>query len=314
VEFVSSKGMVGDSTGIHFNTMGQLLFGQRYADMLATGRLRREMLGRWALDEMAIAWNGTAYGPVSELTGQFMPGVLWGYGAESESLYVNSSVINQPGPTGDPDRAYNFTEPSGISGVNTGTSTVVPEYDDFTILAKIRTDKANAWGHVFSNRNTWTDGAAWLYVINTDTERKLGFSVVGGVTLSEIDSPIFDGQWHTIGVTRKGDSFYLLREGAIVAAGSSAQKIQQSEWWMIGRARFYNGDFDGEIGDIRIYNYSILDRADLNNDGAVNLADFPAFGCKWLELECHACDGADLTHDGQVNLDDLNDFVSEWLI
>jgi hypothetical protein len=176
--------MVGDSTGIHFNTMGQLLFGQRYADMLATGRLRREMLGRWALDEMAIAWNGTAYGPVSELTGQFMPGVLWGYGAESESLYVNSSVINQPGPTGDPDRAYNFTEPSGISGVNTGTSTVVPEYDDFTILAKIRTDKANAWGHVFSNRNTWTDGAAWLYVINTDTERKLGFSVVGGVTLS----------------------------------------------------------------------------------------------------------------------------------
>jgi hypothetical protein len=60
---------------------------------------------------------------------------------------------------------------------------------------------------------------------------------------------------------------------------------------------------------------SLTVRADLNQDGAVDLADLSQFCANWLAPDCagiETCGRADLTDDGTVDLDDFAEFARYW--
>ena len=64
--FISAVALKGDSTSIHFDTLGQLDFGRRYAErMLQFGPAMRRTIGHWKLDETTLTWSGT-YGPITD--------------------------------------------------------------------------------------------------------------------------------------------------------------------------------------------------------------------------------------------------------
>jgi len=234
-------------------------------------------------------------------------GILYVY-TSSDAAFVNGSILNQPGPTGGADKAYNFTEPSGISGINTLRADAVPATGDFTILLWMKTSNIHtAQGHLFSNNNAQA-GRANLYVENSG----LKWFHNGGVSLAEKSSPIFDNQWHEVGVARSGSNWYLLRDSNTVASGTTTGTISQAEW-MIGRMRSYNGDYDGLVGDVKVYNYCILDKPDLDGDASVNLDDFSVLSQRWLSIDCGACSGADVTLDESVLLEDLILVTEQWL-
>lgn len=251
--FVSSVALQGDSTTIHFDTLGQLDFGRRYAErMLQSGAAMRRVIGHWKLDETTLPWNG-AYAPVADgVSGT--DGVLFGY-AEGDQSTVNEAVVNRDGPDGGSDRAYDFAPDGGISGVNTNRPDVLPVTGDFTLLVWMKTATPHSsQGHLFSNNNGQA-GRANLHV----QAGALSWFHHGGVTLNEPDSPVFDGNWHRVGVMRKGNDWSLLRDGAIVATGNAAGAIGQDTEWMIGRMRAFNGNFEGMIGDVIVLNHAITD-------------------------------------------------------
>ncbi len=208
------------------------------------------LIHHWKLDESELTWNGSVWVGVIDSVGGNPTGELWGYSAADP---VNTTVFNQVGPHGSSDMAYNFIEPSGISGVNTNNKTAVPETGDFTILVQMKTvNLQSAQGHLFSNNNGQSNRCN-LYVHNG----ALMWFHNGGVSLQESDSPIFDGLWHEVGISRQGDHFYLLRDGFVVdsqTTGSSNVPISQAQNWCIGRQRSFAGDYDGLIGDVKIYN------------------------------------------------------------
>lgn len=267
----------------------------------------RKLLGRWKLDETTLSWNGSVYAGVRDSVTE-TEGVLYGYNA-SDAAFINANVINRPGPTGKlTDKAYDFAVDSGISGVNTLRTDVVPETGDFTILVWMKTsNKHTAQGHLFSNNNGQPNRCN-LYLTNG----ALGWFHNGGLTLSEANSPIFDGNWHEVGVARSGSNWYLLRDGNSVASGIASGAVSQAEW-MIGRMRKYDGDYEGQIGEVKVYNFCILDKWDLNKDGIVNLSDFCILSQNWLSIECEACKGADPSLDGSVLMDDLIFITRQWL-
>lgn len=262
--FVSAVALKGDSTSIHFDTLAQLDFGRRYAErMLGFGPRMRRTIGHWALDEPALPWTGANYGGIIDsLTGT--EGVLYGY-AQTDQAVVDGSVVNRDGPQGSADRAFDFAPDSGISGVNTNRPDALPATGDFTLLVSMKTiDLHAAQGHLFSNNNGQT-GRANLHLVNGS----LQWFHNGGVTLTETNSPVFDGQWHRVGVMRKGNDWSLLRDGEVVATGSSAGAIGQNTEWMIGRMRAFNGNFEGQIGDVVVLNHAVTDPFRIENSSLV---------------------------------------------
>lgn len=252
--FISAVALKGDSTTIHFDTVGQLDFGRRYAErMLDFGPRMRRTIAHWKLDEPALPWTGANYGGIIDsLSGT--EGVLYGYAQQDEAA-VAGAVVNRAGPQGNADRAFDFAPDSGISGVNTNRPDALPANDDFTLLVWMKTaDPHAAQGHLFSNNNGQT-GRANLHLVNGS----LQWFHNGGVTLTETNSPVFDGEWHRVGVMRKGNDWSLLRDGEVVANGSSAGAISQSTEWMIGRMRAFNGNFEGQIGDVIVLNHAATD-------------------------------------------------------
>jgi hypothetical protein len=248
--FVSAVGLMGDSTAIHFDTTGQLELGRRYAEaMLRFGPAMRRTIAHWKLDETTLAWRGT-YAPVTDaVTGT--EGVLYGYG-EADQAAVTGAVINRDGPEGGTDRAFDFAPDAGISGVNTNRPDALPATGDFSLLVWLKTtDPHIAQGHLFSNNNG--QAARANLMVNGGA---LSWFHHGGLSLSEPASPIFDGAWHRVGVMRKGNEWFLLRDGQRVAAGQSAAAISQDTEWMIGRMRAYNGNFEGLVGEVVVLNYA----------------------------------------------------------
>jgi len=202
------------------------------------------LIHQWKLDEMSLAWNGSVWAGVQDSVTGDTAGELWGYTATSDL----TAVIGQPGIAAG-DSAYNFTELSGVSCVSTKNSTVVPATGDFTILVWMNTTSLHTvQGHLFSNNNAQA-GRSNLYLQNG----ALMWFHNGGISLSETNSPIFDGNWHLVGIGRQGDRFDLLRDGQVVASGNSTGAISQAQWWTIGRARSYGNEFDGMIADVRVY-------------------------------------------------------------
>lgn len=253
-EFISSVALKPDSTVIHFDTTAMLDFGRRYAErMLQFGPHMRRAIAHWKLDETTLAWNGSQFGGILDST-TGTEGVLFGY-SEADQAFLESSVINRPGPGAESDRAYDFAVDSGISGVNTLRPDALPATGDFTLLVWMKTtDPHVAQGHLFSNNNGQT-GRANLILFNG----ALQWFHNGGVTLTENNSPVFDGQWHQVGVMRKGNQWTLLRDGHAVAFGSSAGAINQTVEWMIGRMRAFSGNYEGQIADVVIYNHALDD-------------------------------------------------------
>lgn len=252
--FISSVGLKADSTSIHFDTNGQLDFGRRYAErMLQFGNLMRRASGHWKLDEPNLHWTRSEYGGVLDSVTR-TEGVLYGF-AEADQSLVNNSLVNRPGPDGDADRAYDFSVDASIGGVNTNRPDALPATSDFTLLVRMKTtDPHTAQGHLFSNNNGQT-GRANLCLI----DGALQWFHNGGVTLTESGSPIFDGQWHQVGIMRKGDQWTLLRDGKAVGTGVSTGAISQNVEWMIGRMRSFNGNYEGRIADVVVYNHAIGD-------------------------------------------------------
>ena len=248
--FISSVALKGDSTSIHFDTTGQLEFGRRYAErMLQSGPSMRRTIGHWKLDETSLPWNGS-YTPVTDSAGG-TEGVLYGY-AETDQATVSNSIISRPGPSGGADKAFDFSPDAGISGVNTNRPDALPAGSDFTLLVWMKTNDLHAsQGHLVSNNNGQA-GRASLHVQNG----ALVWFHNGGLTLTEPDSPVFDGGWHRVGVMRRGNNWSLLRDGKVVATGSSAAAISQDTEWMIGRMRAFNGNFEGMIGDVTVLNHA----------------------------------------------------------
>lgn len=249
--FISSIALKADSTAIHFDTNGQLDFGRRYAErMLQFGKPMRRETGHWKLDETSLTWANSQYGGIADsVTGT--EGVLYGY-SEADQAFVNASVVNRPGHLGESDRAYDFAVESGISGVNTNRPDALPSSGDFTLLVRMKTaDPHVSQGHLFSNNNGQS-GRANLVLVNG----ALQWFHNGGVTLTENNSPVFDGRWHQVGIMRKDIQWTLLRDGLSVASGSSAGMISQNVEWMIGRMRSFNGNFEGMISDVTLYNHA----------------------------------------------------------
>ena len=266
--FISAVALKADSTSIHFDTLSQLDFGRRYAErMLEFGPQMRRTIAHWKLDEPALPWTGANYGGIIDsLTGT--DGVLYGYAQPDEAL-VAGSVVNRDGPQANADRAFDFAPDSGISGVNTNRPDALPATGDFTLLVSMKTiDPHVAQGHLFSNNNGQT-GRANLHLVNGS----LQWFHHGGVTLTESNSPIFDGQWHRVGVMRKGNDWSLLRDGEVVATGSSAGAIGQNTEWMIGRMRAYNGNFEGQIGDVIVLNHAVTDPFKIESSSLVPTGD-----------------------------------------
>lgn len=197
-----------------------------------------------------MTWNGTNWGGVIDSVAGNPEGVLYGYSLATDP--VNTDVANQVGPNGLPDKAYNFIEPTGISGVNTNNMTAIPATGDFTILVQMKTTNPHtSQGHLFSNNNAQVgrgnlgiNAGALFWFLNGTVN----------LNLSEDSTPAVDGKWHEVGVSRQGDKFYLLRDGFAVASGTSTNAVSQTQQWCIGRQRSYAGDFDGQIGDVKIYN------------------------------------------------------------
>ncbi len=317
VGFASSAGLVGDSTTIHFDTNSQLIFGNRYAENMLPEPYTRKLLAHWKLDETSLSWNGSTWGNVIDSVAGNPTGLLWGYAATDP---VNTTVVNQPGvPLYTGDKAYNFgspiPEPTGaISAVFTNNNTAVPTTGDFTVLVWMKTTNIHtAQGHLFSNNNGQV-GRANLYVQNG----ALGWFQNGGVSLIDATAEkgsIFDGNWHEVGIARLGSRFDLLRDGQVVATATAAgaASFSTDTSWMIARMRSFGGDYEGLVSDVRVYNYCILDKPDLDGDGNVNLSDFSVFSQNWLMTDCGACDGADMDFDNDVDINDLSRLVLVWL-
>ena len=261
--FISSVALRGDSTTIHFDTTGQLDFGRRYAErMLQSGPPMRRTIAQWKLDETTLPWTG-AYAPIPDAAGG-TDGVLFGY-AEADQTVVDGTVTHREGPGGGADRAYDFAPDSGISGVNTNRPDALPATGDFTLLVWMRTTDPHAsQGHLFSNNNGQASRAN-LHLVNGS----LQWFHKGGVTLTESNSPVFDGKWHRVGVMRKGNDWSLLRDGMVVATGNSAATIGQDTEWMIGRMRAFNGNFEGMIGDVTVLNHAITDPLEIESSQLV---------------------------------------------
>lgn len=283
--FVSSVGLKGDSTTIHFDTLGQLDFGRRYAEsLLRLGTSMRRDIGHWKLDDTSLPWSGGSYGKIAD-SPTSTEGVLYGY-SESDQALVNSKIVNREGPLGGDDRAYDFAPDTGISGINTNRPDALPATGDFTLLVWMKTtDPHVSQGHLFSNNNGQS-GRANLHLSNGS----LMWFHDGGVILSETNSPIFDDQWHRVGVMRKGSVWSLLRDGKTVATGNSAGGISQNVEWMIGRMRSYNGNYEGTIGDVLILNHAInlpfqIENSQFRPNGTCQLAwtSQPGFeyGIEW---------------------------------
>lgn len=252
-EFISSAGLKPDSTDIHFDTTAMLDFGRRYAErMLQSGNAMRRATGHWKLDETTLPLANSQFtGILDSATGT--EGVLFGFAAADQAV-VQNSVLNRPGPGGENDRAYDFAVDSSIGGVYTNRPDALPATGDFTLLVWMKTtDPHVAQGHLFSNNNAQA-GRANLVLVNG----ALQWFHNGGLTLTETNSPIFDDQWHRVGVMRKGGQWTLLRDGLAVATGNSTAAISQNVEWMIGRMRAFNGNYEGRIADV-VYNHAFDD-------------------------------------------------------
>ena len=220
------------------------------------------LIHHWTLDETSLTWEGGVWNGVQNSVAGNPVGALWGY-AETSDL---SGVVGQPGvPLYSGDNSFNFIEPSGISGVNTGVMTAIPATGDFTLLVWMKTTAhATGQGHLFSNNNNQS-GRANLAVL----DGKLFWFVNGGLNAASnvaIDSgatKVNDGQWYQAGVARQGDRFDLLLNGDVVASGNSTAQISENQLWMIGRMRAFSGDFDGSIADVKIYDQYIPEPATL---------------------------------------------------
>ena len=263
-EFISSAGLKPDSTDIHFDTTAMLDFGRRYAErMLQAGNAMRRATGHWQLDETALPLANSQFtGTLDSATGT--EGVLFGFAAADQAV-VQNSVLNRPGPGGETDRAYDFTVDSSIGGVYTNRPDALPATGDFTLLVWMKTsDPHVAQGHLFSNNNG-QPGRANLVLFNG----ALQWFHEGGVTLAEANSPIFDNQWHRVGVMRKGNQWTLLRDGLAVATGNSTAAINQSVEWMIGRMRAFNGNYEGRIADVVVYNHAFDDLLEIQDTSLI---------------------------------------------
>jgi hypothetical protein len=251
--FISSVALTGDSTTIHFDTRSLLDFGRRFAErMLQSGPSVRRTIAHWKLDEPQLLWNNGYNGISDAVSGT--NGVFYGY-SENEETFLNQNIVNRDGPEAGNDRAYDFTPDTGISGINTLRPDAIPATGDFTLLVWMKTnDPHTNQGHLFSNNNGQT-GRANLHLQNGS----LTWFHNGGITLSEPNSPIFDGKWHRVGVMRKGNQWSLLRDGHTVATGNSPGPIGQNTEWMIGRMRAFNGNYEGLIGDVKVVNHSVSD-------------------------------------------------------
>ncbi len=261
--FISSVALKGDSTAIHFDTPGQLDFGRRYAErMLQAGPAMRRTTAHWKLDETTLPWTG-AYDSIPD-SASGTEGILFGYG-EAEQAAVNSTVVNRDGPQAGADRAYDFAPDTGIAGINTNRPDALPATGDFTLLVSMNTTNPHAsQGHLFSNNNG-QPGRANLFLLNG----ALNWFLDGGVSLNEPNSPLFDGQWHRVGIMRKGNAWSLLRDGQTVAAGNSPGAISQTVEWMIGRMRSFNGNYEGQIGDVLVLNHAVTDPLEIESSQLV---------------------------------------------
>lgn len=257
--FISSVGFKGDSTTIHLDTLAQLDLGRRFAErMLQFGPVMRRTSAHWQLNEPSLTWNGSNWTGITD-TVSGTEGVLYGYAQTDQSAV--ESIVNRPGPDDNDDRGIDFSPDPGISGVNTLRPDALPARGDFTLLVTMRTQDPHAsQGHLFSNNN----GQAGRCSIHLQAGALTWFHN-GGVTLTENASPVFDGQWHVVGVIRKGNSWRLIRDGLTVATGESTGTISQNTEWMIGRMRAYNGNFEGEISDVRILNHALSDPLEIQS-------------------------------------------------
>lgn len=222
------------------------------------------LVRHWALDEADLTENiNGAWGEVVDSTGNTSDGRLFGYLTDNP---LPSGVVNIAGPAGF-GTAYDFTEPSGISGVFTNDLTALPAIGDFTVKIQISTiNLQSAQGHLFSN-NSGQANRTNLYYLNGE----FGFFVNGGAFdttgdgVSDGDAfsvpangatfDLFDGEFHEVGVGREGNRFDLLVDGMIVGSGTSttAGTISQAQSWMIGRARSNGSDLDATIADVKVF-------------------------------------------------------------
>jgi hypothetical protein len=272
--------------------------GSTFSQVAGLSLYERKMLAHWRLDETQVFDLGDCSGPVHEDTGTQPDGVIWSYTA---------GMLDHDGPAGGADRAYDFAVDTGISGVVTNTGDVIPAAEDFSLLVWFRTDNYHsAQGHLFSNNNG-QPGRANLMVQNGN----LAWWVSNGPSIKAAPR-VDDGLWHRSLVTRRGDHWSLYLDGHLMGTQSAPCSLDQTTTWMIGRGRSYNFNYEGLIGDVRIYNYAVDDLPDFNKDGMVNLEDFSVLARWWLASGCGACGGADLTLDEKVDLDDLPGLTDLW--
>lgn len=192
------------------------------------------LIHHWKLDE----WTGTT--AVDSVGGQ-------------NGTIKNNVVLGVPGRI---NSAMSFPG-QNTSGIDTGSTTVLPATEPFSLFAFIKTTAHTAsQGHIFSNHN-----ASLVNRSNFGVNNGLLFWFhSGGLGAVQAGTdPVNDGKWHLVGVTRDtSNDWNLWIDETAYPVGTSATALGTTLKWHIGTNGAENQfPFNGVIDDVRVYNEAL---------------------------------------------------------
>jgi hypothetical protein len=156
------------------------------------------------------------------------------------------------GAVGVADKALSFTKKS--SGLICGSEQLMPMTHDFAVFLWMKSAVADKrQRHLFSN-NAGQSGRCELGVsYSAATAGKLFWWHNNDIALVS-RTPVSDGRWHHVGVTRTGSRIRLYVDGLLEAEGVCDTPLDQSVAWRVGADAMGMGSFfAGWMDDLRIY-------------------------------------------------------------
>ncbi|MBN2843575.1 MAG: hypothetical protein JXM68_10815, partial [Sedimentisphaerales bacterium] len=213
------------------------------------------------------------------------------------------------------DGVDDYVEAYGFKGI-TGNSSR-------TSMAWVRTDTP---GFQIMHWGTPVTSSLWLMMLNDNGTIRIGAygGNINGVT------NLADGRWHHVAVTLENDGSSDISEAVIYVDGqretvssyiACAVNTSMANNLRSGVNIHANGWYAGQVDEVLVYSRSLTAAeieqiyeqhalvSDLNDDGAVNLADLARLAGDWLESNS----SSDLTCDCQTDIEDLQLMAEEWL-
>lgn len=179
----------------------------------------------------------------------------------SPSSGTNSIALKNGAAAGAPAVDASGVAMSGGAGQIVDSKTLVPESEDFGVflwVAFTNVAVQTSQMHLFSCNAGQVNRANFMVI---DTGDKLGWFHNGGLGCTGT-TPINDGAWHHVGVTRRGGRMQLWVDGLPDCAETAVTTapISQAQDWRIGSfVSENNGLYYGRMDDLRVYHGSLSD-------------------------------------------------------